>query len=184
MASLGVNHSEQAEVWVDGQRKTATKASNGDWFVEINGKQVKVDREKCERFGIFYQSNPQNKDVTYWPEHFVDYYDNLIAENNDKIKYLKATGEFIQQQLKGAREQYANILAKFGVNKYKEINDTAQQAEARKFYNDISDLNRAKISNSNREYSAYMTAFDYALEKGDWQNQLNLAEHVQNSVFC
>lgn len=175
MAPLGVKHSEQAKVWVDGQYQTATKTSNGDWFVEINGKQVKVD--KNDLFGI-------NSNLTEHPQHLVDYYDNLIAENNDKINYLKATGEFIQQQLKGAREQYANILAKFGVNKYKEINDTAQQAEARKFYNNISDLNQAKISNSNREYSAYMTAFDYALEKGNWQNQLNLAEHVQNSVFC
>ena len=81
------------------------------------------------------------------------------------------------------QKQYYELLSKFGVDKYSDIDDEAQKAEAKKFYSDLSDLRMAKTANSNREYSAYMTAFGYALEKGNWQNQLKLAEHVQNSIW-
>ena len=168
--SLVTNNSEQAKVWVNGQYLPATKASNGEWFVEIDGKRVKVD--KNDLFGV-------NNNLT----GLVNYYDKLIAENNEKIDYLKATGEALKAQLKGVQKQYYGLLSKFGVNKYSDIDDETQKAEAKKFYTDMSDLKMAKTANSNREYSAYMTAFDYALEKGNWQNQLNLAEHVQNSIW-
>ena len=172
--SLVTNNSEQAKVWVNGQYLPATKASNGEWFVVIDGKKVKVD--KNDLFGL-------NSNLTEHPQRLVNYYDKLIAENNEKIDYLKTKGEALKEQFKGVREQYYGLLSKFGVDKYSDIDDEAQKAEAKKFYSDLSDLRMAKTANSNREYSAYMTAFDYALEKGNWQNQLNLAEHVQNSIW-
>ena len=172
--SLVTNNSEQAKVWVNGQYLPATKASNGEWFVEIDGKRVKVD--KNDLFGV-------NNNLTEHPQRLVNYYDKLIAENNEKIDYLKAKGEALKAQFKGVQKQYYGLLSKFGVDKYSDIDDEAQKAEAKKFYSDLSDLRMAKTANSNREYSAYMTAFDYALEKGNWQNQLNLAEHVQNSIW-
>ena len=172
--SLVTNNSEQAKVWVNGQYLPATKASNGEWFVVIDGKKVKVD--KNDLFGI-------NSNLTEHPQRLVNYYDKLIAENNEKIDYLKAKGEALKAQFKGVQKQYYGLLSKFGVDKYSDIDDEAQKAEAKKFYSDLSDLRMAKTANSNREYSAYMTAFDYALEKGNWQNQLNLAEHVQNSIW-
>lgn len=168
------NNSEQAKVWVNGQYLPATKASNGEWFVEINGKKVKVD--KNDLFGV-------NSNLTEHPQKLVDYYDELINKNNEKINSLKAVGESIRAQMKGVQKQYYGLLSKFGVNKYSEISDEAQKAEAKKFYTDLSSLKSAKTANSNREYSAYMTAFDYALEKGNWQNQLTLAENVQNSIW-
>ena len=173
--SLGVNNnSEQAKVWINGQYKVATQTSNGDWFVEIDGKKVKVD--KNDLFGV-------NNNLTEHPQYLVDYYDNLINKNNEKIDSLKAMGKFIQEQLDGAKKQYTSFLAKFGVDNYKKIDNASQQAVARKFYNDISDANRAKISNSNSLYSEYNTAFDYALDKGNCQNQLDLAQSVENSIF-
>ncbi len=172
--SLVTNNSEQAKVWVNGQYLPATKASNGEWFVVIDGKRVKVD--KNDLFGL-------NSNLTEHPQRLVNYYDKLIAENNEKIDYLKAKGEALKAQFKGVQKQYYGLLSKFGVDKYSDIDDEAQKAEAKKFYSDLSDLRMAKTANSNREYSAYMTAFDYALEKGNWQNQLNLAEHVQNSIW-
>lgn len=172
--SLVTNNSEQAKVWVNGQYLPATKATNGEWFVVIDGKKVKVD--KNDLFGV-------NSNLTEHPQRLVNYYDKLIAENNEKIDYLKAKGEALKAQIKGVQKQYYGLLSKFGVNKYSDIDDEAQKAEAKKFYSDLSDLRMAKTANSNREYSAYMTAFDYALEKGNWQNQLNLAEHVQNSIW-
>ncbi len=172
--SLVTNNSEQAKVWMNGQYLPATKASNGEWFVVIDGKKVKVD--KNDLFGV-------NSNLTEHPQKLVNYYDGLIEKNNEKINYLKAKGEALKAQFKGVQKQYYGLLSKFGVDKYSDIDDEAQKAEAKKFYSDLSDLRMAKTANSNREYSAYMTAFDYALEKGNWQNQLNLAEHVQNSIW-
>ena len=172
--SLVTNNSEQAKVWVNGQYLPATKASNGEWFVVIDGKRVKVD--KNDLFGV-------NSNLTEHPQRLVNYYDELIEKNNEKINYLKSKGEALKAQFKGVQKQYYELLSKFGVDKYSDIDDEAQKAEAKKFYSDLSDLKMAKTANSNREYSAYMTAFDYALEKGNWQNQLNLAEHVQNSIW-
>ena len=172
--SLVTNNSEQAKVWVNGQYLPATKASNGEWFVVIDGKKIKVD--KNDLFGV-------NSNLTEHPQRLVNYYDKLIEKNNEKINYLKSKGEALKAQFKDVREQYYGLLSKFGVDKYSDIDDEAQKAEAKKFYSDLSDLKMAKTANSNREYSAYMTAFDYALEKGNWQNQLNLAEHVQNSIW-
>ena len=45
--SLVTNNSEQAKVWVNGRYLPATKASNGEWFVVIDGKRVKVDKNDC-----------------------------------------------------------------------------------------------------------------------------------------
>lgn len=172
--SLVTNNSEQAKVWMNGQYLPATKASNGEWFVVIDGKKVKVD--KNDLFGV-------NSNLTEHPQKLVNYYDGLIEKNNEKINYLKAKGEALKAQFKGVQKQYYGLLSKFGVDKYSDIDDEAQKAEAKKFYSDLSDLRMAKTANSNREYSAYMTAFDYTLEKGNWENQLNLAEHVQNSIW-
>lgn len=172
--SLVTNNSEQAKVWMNGQYLPATKASNGEWFVVIDGKKVKVD--KNDLFGV-------NSNLTEHPQKLVNYYDKLIAENNEKIDFLKATGDALKAQFKGVQKQYYGLLSKFGVDKYSDIDDEAQKAEAKKFYSDLSALRMAKTANSNREFSAYMTAFDYALEKGNWENQLNLAEQVQNSIW-
>lgn len=172
--SLVTNNSEQAKVWMNGQYLPATKASNGEWFVVIDGKKVKVD--KNDLFGV-------NNNLTEHPQKLVNYYDKLIAEKYEEIDFLKATGDALKAQFKGVQKQYYGLLSKFGVDKYSDIDDEAQKAEAKKFYSDLSDLRMAKTANSNREYSAYMTAFDYALEKGNWENQLNLAEHVQNSIW-
>lgn len=172
--SLVTNNSEQAKVWMNGQYLPATKASNGEWFVVIDGKKVKVD--KNDLFGV-------NSNLTEHPQKLVNYYDGLIEKNNEKINYLKAKGEALKAQFKGVQKQYYGLLNKFGVDKYSDIDDEAQKAEAKKFYSDLSDLRMAKTANSNREYSAYMRAFDYTLEKGNWENQLNLAEHVQNSIW-
>ena len=172
--SLVTNNSEQAKVWMNGQYLPATKASNGEWFVVIDGKKIKVD--KNDLFGV-------NSDLTEHPQRLVNYYDELIEKNNEKINYLKSKGEALKAQFKGVQKQYYELLSKFGVDKYSDIDDEAQKAEAKKFYSDLSDLRMAKTANSNREYSAYMTAFGYALEKKGWLDHFNLVKYVQNSIW-
>ena len=148
-------------------------------YIVIDGKRININNW----FGNNNQPEKYSSNLTEHSQKLVNYYEKLIAENNEKIDYLKATGEALKAQLKGVQKQYYGLLSKFGVNKYSDIDDETQKAEAKKFYKDMSDLKMAKTANSNREYSAYMTEFGYALEKGNWQNQLNLAEHVQNSIF-
>ena len=172
--SLVTNNSEQAKVWVNGQYLPATKASNGEWCVVIDGKRVKVD--KNDLFGV-------NSNLTEHPQRLVNYYDKLIEKNNEKIDYLKAMGEALKAQIKGVQKQYYGLLSKFGVDKYSDIADEAQKAEAKKFYSDLSNLKMAKTANSNSLFTTCNTQLDYISQLGNWQNQLTLAEHVQNSIW-
>ena len=71
--SLVTNNSEQAKVWVNGRYLPATKASNGEWFVVIDDKRVKVD--KNDLFGV-------NSNLTEHPQRLVNYYDELIEKND------------------------------------------------------------------------------------------------------
>lgn len=172
--SLVTNNSEQAKVWVNGRYLPATKASNGEWFVVIDDKRVKVD--KNDLFGV-------NSNLTEHPQRLVNYYDKLIAENNKKIDFLKTAGEALKARIKGVQKQYYGLLSKFGVDKYSDIDDEAQKAEAKKFYTDLSDLKMAKTANSNRQFTACNTQLDYISQLGNWLNLLNLAKHVQNSIW-
>ena len=95
--SLVTNNSEQAKVWVNGRYLPATKASNGEWFVVIDGKRVKVD--KNDLFGV-------NSNLTEHPQRLVNYYDELIEKNNEKINYLKSKGEALKAQFKVVQKQY------------------------------------------------------------------------------
>ncbi len=174
MAPNVTNPSQQAKVWVNGQYKPAVKDSDGKWYVvDDNGKRIAVDPN--DLFGI-------NSNLTEHPQHLVDYYDDLLKKSEERKDYLEAAGNMIRAQLKGAKDKYASILASFGVKKYDEITDSAQKADAKKYYSSVSDLSRAKTRNSNDFYSACMRSFDYALEKGEWQNQLSVAQHVMNSL--
>ena len=170
--------SGQKFVKYDGQEYRVRESLKNEYIV-VDGRRVNINKW----FGDNSQAEKYSSNLTEHPQKLVNYYDGLIKKNKKKINYLKAKGEALKAQFKGVQKQYYGLLSKFGVDKYSDIDDEAQKAEAKKFYTDLSDLRMAKTANSNREYSAYMTAFDYALEKGNWQNQLNLAEHVQNSIW-
>ena len=170
--------SGQKFVKYDGQEYRVQESLKNEYIV-VDGRRVNINNW----FGDNNQAEKYSSNLTEHPQRLVNYYDKLIAENNEKVDFLKAAGKALKAQFKGVQKQYNSILSEFGVDKYSDIDDEAQKAEAKKFYTDLSDLRMAKTANSNREYSAYMTAFDYALEKGNWQNQLNLAEHVQNSIW-
>ena len=162
----------------DGQEYRVCESLKNEYIV-VDGRRVNInnwfeDNNQPEKYSI---------NLTKHPQSLFNYYKNLIAEKYEEIDFLKAADKALKAQIKGVQKQYYGLLSKFGVDKYSDIDDEAQKAEAKKFYSDLSDLKMAKTANSNREYSAYMTAFDYALEKGNWQNQLNLAEHVQNSIW-
>lgn len=170
--------SGQKFVKYDGQEYRVRESLKNEYIV-VDGRRVNINNW----FGDNSQAEKYSSNLTKHLQGLVNYYDELSAENKEKIDFLKTAGEALKAQIKGVQKQYYGLLSKFGVDKYSDIDDEAQKAEAKKFYSDLSDLKMAKTANSNREYSAYMTAFDYALEKGNWQNQLNLAEHVQNSIW-
>ena len=172
--SLVTNNSEQAKVWVNGQYLPATKASNGEWFVVIDGKRVKVD--KNDLFGV-------NSNLTEHPQRLVNYYKNLIAEKYEEMDFLKTAGEALKKQYIGARNTYYEFLSECGVDKYSKIGDKAKKAEAKELYSGMLDLKMAKTANSNRQFTACNTQLDYISQLGNWLNLLNLAKHVQNSIW-
>lgn len=183
MTTPSVNNSEQAKVWINGQYKTATQASNGDWFVEIDGKQVKVDKEKCEKFGIFYQSNPQNKDLTYWPEHFIDYYSERLSKAKEENSILEKSIAYMKNLVAEGQNRLAQILNQTGAKDWKEIDNLRLQGEARNLSCDINN-NSKKINRANMDIRSNCNSMlDDILQQNNWQNQLALAKHVQNSFF-
>lgn len=145
---------------------------NGKQYVVIDGKRVDI---KSPLFDF-------NSNLTEWPEHFVEYYDKLLAKDEEKKEALENESTWLHAQLKNAKKAYDGILIKYNVDSYKDIDDNEQQSTAKKFFKSISDFKFALIGNSNRYYSACMSAFNNALDKGNWDNQLSLAKHVSKNA--
>ena len=170
--------SGQKFVKYDGQEYRVCESLKNEYIV-VDGRRVNInnwlgDNNQPEKYSI---------NLTGHSKGLANYYDKLIAKNKKKIDFLKAACEALEAQYTVLRDKYYILLRECGVDKYSNIGNIAKKAEAKELYSGMLDLKMAKTANSNREYSAYMTAFDYALEKGNWENQLNLAEHVQNSIW-
>ena len=172
MAPFSVNTQNQPKVWINGEYRPATLDSNGKWYVEIDGKRVEVDPN--DLFGM-------NSNITETPQNMIDFYEEQLTKNDEKKDYLQALGDSIKENLKSAKDKYNSLLSSLGVKSFREINDSAQYTEAQEQYRNIAGLKKDKISNSNRYYSACMRSFDLALDKGDWANQLALAEGVSRT---
>ena len=170
--------SGQKFVKYDGQEYRVRESLKNEYIV-IDGKRVNINNW----FGDNNQPEKYSSNLTEHPQRLVNYYDKLIEKNNEKIDYLKAMGEALKAQIKGVQKQYYGLLSKFGVDKYSDIADEAQKAEAKKFYSDLSNLKMAKTANSNSLFTTCNTQLDYISQLGNWQNQLTLAEHVQNSIW-
>lgn len=169
-----ITNDTQPKVWINGQYLPATQDKvSGDWYVVIDGKKVKVD--KNDLFGV-------NRNLTEHPQYLVDYYDKLLAENEEKRNSLEDIGNYLAKQCKRVAKEYEGFLASIGVKKISEITDVYAKDKAKEYYNNLTALSSDKRRNSNEYFSACMTGFDYALERGEWQNQLALAEHVQNDL--
>lgn len=155
----------------DGQYHAVYKDNNGDYFVEIDGKKVKLDK-------VSVWNSKATTDLADTPERLVNYYDKLLKKNEEKKEYLEAMANSIKKNLKLAKNKYYSFLASIGVSKFSDISDEGQKIQAKELKASVSGLESQKISNSNSYFSACMRSFDYALEKGDWQNQLSLAKSI------
>ena len=170
MSTPNITTQNQAKVWINGQYRTAVN-TNGKWYVEIDGKRIEVDPNDI--FGI-------NSNITECPQRQVDYYDRLLSENEEKKDYLQETAKNIKEQLKNANEKFNALLSNLGVTSYRQITDSAKYTEAKEQYQNIAGLKHDKVSNSNRYFSACLYSFDLALDKGNWLNQLGLAQNIAN----
>lgn len=171
---MATNITNQSEYrYVQGEYRQVFTSEKGEEYVVIDGKRVNLS----EPIWNSYSSN-----LTEAPKRLVNFYEKLLSENEEKKDSLNQMGKFIQKQLKSVSEKYDKILSSCGVKTYKDITDSEKQIEARKCCMDLASLNSEKINNSNRYYSSCMTSFDYALQKGNWQNQFNLAQHVMDSL--
>lgn len=161
---------------LSGQKQTVingrtynVQEENGKQYVVIDGKRVNLSDP------IFNYTS----DLTEWPEKLMADCDKWLEKDEEKKAYLRKEASWLEAQMKNAKKMYNGILAKFKVDNYKDIEDPTQRNFAEQYFTDMSDLKFAKISNSNQYYSACMSAFDHALDKGKWSNQLSLAQHAQ-----
>lgn len=168
------NSTQQAKVWINGQYKEAIKNADGNWYVEIDGKMTKVDPN--DLFGM-------NTRVTECPQHLVDYYTEQLEASEEKRKNLKTEGNSLKAYLRAAQQGYERFMANIGAKKLSDIISISQRTEAKEKLTTISDLKRAYNRNGMDFMSECSRGFDLALSKGSWQNQLNLAQQVENSLF-
>ncbi len=149
----------------DGKLHKVYKNSNNEYFIIIDGRTIKIDN-----ISVW---NAKDETSSY-SEKLANYYDKLLEKNEEKKDYLEEIAQNIKSKLKTARNEFNSFLASIGVSKYNEISDSSQRSQAKELRSNIYGLESDKISNSNRYYSACMTSFDYALEKGNWENQIAL----------
>lgn len=168
-----VNNNTQKYVWLNGQSLIANQdKTNGKWYVTINGQKIEVDPN--DLFGM----NKKTKDLTYWPEHFIEYYDGLIEKTEEEKTSLEKFGKYLKERIHDVRAQYDNLMASLGVTKIDDIGDEANKKKAKRYDESLADMQHEKTSNSNKYYSACLRQLDNVLERGKWQNQYAIAEQV------
>ncbi len=173
--SVVSNSTQNAKAWINGQYREVTQQSDGNWYVEINGQMTKVNPNDI--FGI-------NSDLTEHPKYLVDYYTKLLKKSDEKKEALKKESVSLNAILKVAKEKFDKFLASLGIKSVDELsNYSCKKSEAKKQLYAMKKLRSAYNRNCNDLLSECRKGFDYALERGNWQNQLNLAEHVQESFY-
>lgn len=104
-----------------------------------------------------------------WLEHFVKYYDELLKKDEEKKDFYKKAELAVKGSLKQVRNWYDNILAMFGVRRFNDIQgDYAKKKEAQGYYAQICDLKSDAIGFGNRYFSACLSAFMHACDKGKY----------------
>ena len=164
---------QQPKVWVNGQYMPANKSTDGNWYVEIDGKRVKVDPN--DLFGM-------NKSLTSTPEHFISYYENIIEDSKNTRKTLAKLESSLKDQLSIAKEKYNTFLSSIGVKKYNEITNATQRTTAREYRKDLSNISGDITRTKNDYYGECLRGFDACLEKSDWLSQYQLAQHVEQNL--
>ncbi len=147
----------------DGKLHKVYKNSNNEYFIIIDGRTIRIDN-----ISVWNAKDETNN----YSEKLANYYDKLLEKNEEKKDYLSQMSKNINAKLEVAKSEFYSFLASIGVSKYNEITDGVQRSQAKELRSNIYSLESEKISNSNRYYSACMTSFDYALEKGSWENQI------------
>ncbi len=162
------------EAVIDGKSYRIYTDNKGERYVMIDGKKVNLNDPV---FGF------KNSDLTYWPEHFVNYYDGIIEESKENRKFLEEQISAVKAQLKTAKDKYEGFLASIGVKKFSDITNSAQKEQAKEYRINLSDLGSSKRRLNARFMGECSRGLDAALERGEWSNQLALAETVNDSLF-
>lgn len=161
------------EAVINGKSYPVHTDNDGEKYVIIDGKRVNLNDPI---FGF------KNDNLTYWPEHFVDYYGKMLEESKEKRSLLDEQISAIKEQIKTAKNKYDSFLSSIGVRKVSDITNSAQKEQAKKYQSDLFDLGKSKRQLSNSYLRECARGFDAALERSDWFNQLALAEAANNNL--
>lgn len=180
------NESQQSEFYyINGKnRSIETDRYGKTFYLDDNGKRVYINLQELGISAfIVGKDNKKTSNLTEHPQRLVNYYNNKFTESQERISFLEELGSQIKRKYNKLSSDFNNYLCSLGVKSFDEIENESDRTYAKKTYcNNLSDLSREKTRNSNQYFSECLTAFDYALEKGNWQNQLNLAQHVEDSL--
>lgn len=150
---------EEYTTLISNSRARVEKQSNGKISIFIDGNYFTADENEIANIS----DNKRNE----WLDHFVKYYDELLKKDEEKKSFYKKAEIAVKGALKKAKDWYNSILAMFGVKRYNDIQgDYAKMQEAKEYYGQICDLKMKAVSLGNRYFSACMSAFGHACDKG------------------
>lgn len=164
---------KQNEVWYNGHLCKIAKEDDKYMFIEYDGKCYKVD--KNDLFGLNNEEKIRQEVVDYNNKKIAEY-EQKMKENNNLIKFFKAKYVQCEEAIKENWNKLSKYVCQSGLksgDSYENIQDSTLRAKAEEAYLNYSDAKFDKISASNNIYSACLTGFDFAIDKGKLE-QLNI----------
>lgn len=154
------SNTQQPKVWMDGHYVSANKASDGKWYIEVNGVKKEVDKNDLfgmnnwDKLNASFEEQLANHDK--WKQHWLTLqgnaskaYENAIAAfKNSSKKYEEITQGCKINELEGtkkkeAKEYYASMTSA-SASKRRAVSDSifyGRMAVDEAFYmQDISNL--------------------------------------------
>ena len=150
------SNTQQPKVWMDGHYVPANKASDGKWYIEVNG--VKKEVDKNDLFGM-----------NNWDKLNASFEEQLASHDKWKQHWLTLKGN--------ASKAYENAIAVFknSSKKYEEITqgckinelEGTKKKEAQEYYANMTSASASKRrAISNTIFYGYMAAGEASNENG------------------
>ena len=160
-------NTQQPKVWMDGHYVSANKASDGKWYVEVNG--VKKEVDKNDLFGM-----------NNWDKLNASFEEQLASHDKWKQHWLTLQGN--------ASKAYENAIAAFknSSKKYEEITqgckinelEGSKKKEAKEYYANMTSASASKRRAVSDSIFYGRMAVDEAFYMHDISNLQGIANHM------
>ena len=157
------SNTQQPKVWMDGHYVSANKASDGKWYVEVDGVKKEVDgvKKEVDKNDLFGMNN--------WDKLNESFEEQLASHDKWKQHWLTLQGN--------ASKAYENAIAAFkkSSKKYEEITqgckinelEGTKKKEAQEYYANMTSASASKRrAVSNTIFYGYMAAAEASYKLG------------------